>query len=395
MSSFDFDAAYRALRGMARNGQEYTAQQLFPDSKTPDAVGGHGFTLVRELRLNPRGQTPFTATASLRVVYLVEGMLDVHASLQWDSPSGPHCLQAEDRFMQIGRFFDTRQNYAGPDNASADMRDKPDAVSELAFALEPDMLCMLEPGTPKHPEQRLVVLAKWALNQPQAVVLAYEALRSLASHGRAYAAREVFVDRHEDDIIARGYDLPSQLEVMVDNTPIVITASLRVLDTTDGKLLLRTRIQWEDASGSQHESYACYQVSPEAAETLQTLAQTPPEGNQPPPDYASMPDDELALAWSKKMTEVTEAARLCDAIWQQHIGRQEDPDIPQTDDEIRAAQAAAAAAVNQHKQAVLAAQAAEPDMLCMLSGLGIGMVGPDEFGRILAWLAAQRKIAMR
>jgi hypothetical protein len=111
------------------------------------------------------------------------------------------------------------------------------------------------------------------------VMEAYQGLLDFAARGREFVHGEVFSPPAEDgdprmsQPVGRGYDFTRtvMLPGVQGSDPVEGIAALRILRMVgdDGaiELFLRARLTWVSPYG-EHRSYACYEISPEAAAAL-------------------------------------------------------------------------------------------------------------------------------
>lgn len=214
---------------------------------------------------------------------------------------------------------------------------------------------------------------------------AYDKLISYAKGGREYRYDEVFTVEEWTvvdgaAIIATGHDIERTIQV-IDTAPgntVTGTAALRILYRIDGDeptLFIRIKLSWVTSDGGKHESFAAYDLSRTVAESLPfTLAAYPEvtDGDQ------SFDDIESALS---AVFDIMNTMSASGAEWRQtYPGSDsmfseidEEDDIQEED--------------GYHARAVIAAQEAEPDLLCMLSDSELGQASGDELVRILDWIS--------
>lgn len=224
---------------------------------------------------------------------------------------------------------------------------------------------------------------------------AFDGLARLAATGTDYTKAMTY--RHLADqspenlaqVVARGHMFTQAVEVPDQDTDNSVTgnASVRVLHTTSGTLLLCARVEWRTSSGVAHAAQAAYAIESRAAaqnlaDTMSTVVATP-VGEDPTPEeresIARAADTDLATSLS------------IDASWgHEYPGAfNSESDFDAYAELDQAGKAVVEAAAEYHEHAVLALMEAHPQMLCMLSDSALGSVHPDELEKILAWATSQ------
>jgi hypothetical protein len=237
------------------------------------------------------------------------------------------------------------------------------------------------------------------------VMTAYTTLLELAAAGRAYVDGEVFnpVPTEENDprrttVVGHGFDFERTMPV-VDRTtdqPVNGTAKLRVLHLTKGeelKLFLRARLEWTTSTGDEHASYACYQITATAAAQLAAKEPEDPSAAENF-DPAAEPTPEEYDAALGALFEAVNDAVTYEAVWQQTFPGSDNINFNAMFELTDAEQEALATASKYHEKAVVAAKAAEPQLLGMLAFMDMGDVGPAELGQLLEWVTAQPEVAV-
>lgn len=220
------------------------------------------------------------------------------------------------------------------------------------------------------------------------VVEAYNGLLDIAARGREFFHGQVYYPQVPDNdprmsqSVGHGYDFVRSVTVpsVGGQPPAEGTASLRVIRLTNADgyaLMLRTRLTWTSPFG-EHQSYACYELLPEAIEYLSN-APVPDEGPSEEEIIAMDPTEVSALLFDT-MAVMAEHAAPYQAEWLQKV--------PESGSIQRIGEAH-----DYHSQAIMATAESEPQLLCMLSDMDMGMVERDEPARLFEWVRQQPEVA--
>lgn len=99
-------------------------------------------------------------------------------------------------------------------------------------------------------------------------LVAFDCLMNRAGHGLPLESLDVIQEDPEGPIMGRGMRAVETLFVTVRGVTAQAEASLHVIATEAGKLLVRAALVWNEPDGSEHSSIAVWEASREAAERI-------------------------------------------------------------------------------------------------------------------------------
>jgi hypothetical protein len=222
-----------------------------------------------------------------------------------------------------------------------------------------------------------------------AVLEAYNALMAIAGsgpefvHGNVYHPTVPANHPRMSQVIGRGYDWTRIVPVADQYTGATVqaTASLRLIrmdGEVDGvvvpgtSLFIRARLSWVTSRGGSYASYACYDITPQAAVVLSRTAPTVDDGPSDAEFDQMTPEKLVETAFGAVSEAMSDAGRY-NADWIQTLPPGEEGWPSNEDSEY-------------HSKTVLAAIADQPLLLCMLSDMDLGGVEPQELGNLLTWI---------
>ena len=257
------------------------------------------------------------------------------------------------------------------------------------------------------------------------VMQAFDRLMALAQQGQPYRMDQVFVyteaDREVDHVsieisgeadeeitgdsddvkvsyafkqpdpartFGNGYDFEAKLavpDIVRDaGRTVEAVAKLRVIATVDGELFLRTWLIWTPTDGKERKSYACYQITREAAEQL---AQSASEDHvEPAFDPSGLEDTEIIQQSIELLFDAVGEAAAYKANWSQ---------VYEGSDGVEGVSEAIAELNAKYQERVITELAeAGTAVTCMLSFDDFGAVEADELATILEWVETQPRAAV-
>ena len=188
-------------------------------------------------------------------------------------------------------------------------------------------------------------------------------------------------------IFGNGYDFEAKLavpDIVRDKGRTVeAVARLRVIATVDGELFLRTWLIWTPTDGKERKSYACYQITREAAERL---AQSASEDHEEPVfDPTGLEDTEVFQRSIELLFDAVGDAAAYKANWSQtYEGSDGAEGVSEAIAELNAIY---------QEQVITELAEAGTAVTCMLSFDGFGAVEADELATILEWVETQPRAA--
>lgn len=208
----------------------------------------------------------------------------------------------------------------------------------------------------------------------------------------AEAFRHGVHSRDPATLFGTGFDFRTTLPVPDMDTDGSVDAAmrLRIVATNRGTLFLCSHLAWVPTAGGNHESYARYEISPEAAERL---AQAETDSDQAEYDDTTEEDHPGNLRESDELLweagfQALDAVVPYQAQWRQlYPGSYFDPR------NIDPHEAAAHHAY--HAQVIMSLHSDEVAVMCMLGDADLSSVEPTELPKLYDWVRAQPEVTQQ